>query len=102
MFVRAKQVGNYTYLQLVENYRDGGKVRQRVVATLGRLDRLQAQGGVDARLRSRARFAEKVQLQEAYREGSLTVGGGTGGGAAAGVRTAMAGAEAKGEPGGEA
>jgi len=76
MFVRAKQVGNYTYLQLVENYRDGGKVRQRVVATLGRLDRLQAQGGVDARLRSRARFAEKVQLQEAYREGSLTVGGG--------------------------
>jgi len=50
-----------------------GRTRQRIVATLGRLDRLQARGGVDALLRSLARFAEKVQLQEAYREGSLAV-----------------------------
>jgi len=64
-------VGKYTYLQLVENRREGGKVRQRVLCTLGRVDVLAEKGGVDAVILSLAKFAEKVRLQEAYREGEI-------------------------------
>jgi hypothetical protein len=39
MFVKATRVTSggrqLTYLQLVESYRDGGRVRQRVIAKLG-------------------------------------------------------------------
>ncbi len=42
---RGKQV--HEYVQLVEGRREGGKVRQRVVATLGRLDELKASGQLD-------------------------------------------------------
>ncbi len=34
-YVRAKRQGERVYYQLVESYRDGGKVRQRVIAHLG-------------------------------------------------------------------
>ena len=44
MFVRAKRSGAYEYLQVVESQRIDGKVRQRVIATLGRLDVLRATG----------------------------------------------------------
>jgi hypothetical protein len=40
---------------VVESFREGRKVKQRVVATLGRLDRLQAQGNVDALVKSLSR-----------------------------------------------
>jgi len=41
MYTRLTRSGGRTYLQLVESYRDErGKPRQRVVANLGRLDRL--------------------------------------------------------------
>lgn len=69
--MRTKRAGKYTYLQLVENYREGGKVRQRVLCTLGRLDKLEERGGVDAIILSLAKFAERVRVQEAYREGDL-------------------------------
>ncbi|MGC8628154.1 MAG: IS1634 family transposase [Acidimicrobiales bacterium] len=42
---RGEQV--HEYVQLVEGHREGGKVRQRVVATLGRLDELKASGQLD-------------------------------------------------------
>lgn len=43
MYVRIKQSGSRRYLQLVEGHRDStGKVKQRVVASLGRLDQLDA------------------------------------------------------------
>ena len=66
MFVRAKKSGAYKYLQIVENQRVDGQVRQRVVATLGRLDILQATGKIDAILSSCARFAERVSVLRAY------------------------------------
>lgn len=51
MYPRVKRVRRgereYEYLQLVEGYRDGDKVRQRVVATLGRVDELKASGQLD-------------------------------------------------------
>jgi hypothetical protein len=41
MFVKATSGGRQlTYLQLVESYREGGRVRQRVIAKLGREDEL--------------------------------------------------------------
>jgi hypothetical protein len=51
MFPRVKRVRRgertYEYLQLVEGTRQGGQVRQRVVATLGRIDELKATGQLD-------------------------------------------------------
>lgn len=40
MFLKRTKSGKYRYLQLVEAYREGGRTRQRVVATLGREDQL--------------------------------------------------------------
>jgi hypothetical protein len=71
MFVRAKKSGAYQYLQVVENYRDDGRVRQRVIATLGRLDVLQSSGQLDGLLSSCARFTTKVSVLDAYRQGAV-------------------------------
>jgi len=62
MFFRTKAAKGGTYLQLVENRREGRKVRQRVLATLGRVDDLGASGQMDALLRSGARFAAQSLL----------------------------------------
>lgn len=69
MFVRSKKVGNWTYLQIVENRREDGKVRQRVVASLGRLDRLRESGDLDSLIRSAVRFSESVLVVSAHRKG---------------------------------
>ena len=42
MFFRIKPSGPYRYLQLVENHREGYRTVQRVLFTLGRLDKLTA------------------------------------------------------------
>jgi len=62
MFARIKKSGKYQYLQIVENRREGKKTVQRVISTLGRLDRLQAKGEIEAVVRSLSRFSEKVLL----------------------------------------
>lgn len=71
MFVRVKGTEPYRYLQIVENHREGKQTRQRVLCTLGRVDRLTATGSTDALLRSLARFGQQVQLVEGYRKGQL-------------------------------
>jgi hypothetical protein len=48
MFARVKKSGTHQYLQLVENRRENGKVAQRVIATLGRLDQLNENTSRDA------------------------------------------------------
>lgn len=62
MFARVKKSGRYEYLQIVENNRSAGKVQQRVIATVGRLDQLQSKGGVETLIRSLARFSEQTLL----------------------------------------
>jgi transposase len=62
MFARIKKSGQNQYLQLVENRRDGKKTVQRVIATLGRLDQMQAKGEIDNLVRSLSRFSEKIVL----------------------------------------
>ncbi len=74
MFVRSKRAGGHEYLQIVENHWEDGRTKQRVITTLGRLDRLHAKGQVDALLRSLARFAEHLQIHEAHANGELEVG----------------------------
>jgi len=66
MFVRTKTSGTYQYLQIVQNERIDGRVRQRIVATLGRLDILQSKGQLDGLVSSCARFAQKVSVLDAY------------------------------------
>ena len=41
MFFRIKKSQNRKYLQVVENRREAGKVKQRVIGAVGRLDRLE-------------------------------------------------------------
>ena len=36
MFARIKKSGKYQYLQIVENRKENKKVKQRVIATIGR------------------------------------------------------------------
>ena len=67
MFVRAKKSGQYKYLQLVHNERVDGHIRPQGIATLGRLDRLQQSGQIDALVTSCARFAERTTVLEAHR-----------------------------------
>src|SRR3982751_6653620 len=71
MFFRTKTSGSRTYLQVVENRWAAGRSRQRVVATLGRLDQLQASGQLDALLVSGARLAHSVLLISEHAEGRL-------------------------------
>ena len=69
MFVRTKKSGAHQYLQVVHNERVDGRVRQRVIATLGRRDVLQKTGQIDALLASCARFAEHTGVINAHRKG---------------------------------
>ncbi len=62
MFFRTKKSGSRLYLQVVENRWEGGRTRQRVLATLGRLDQLQHSGQLDALLISGARFSLSLLL----------------------------------------
>lgn len=62
MFVRAKKAGPHQYLQIVENRREGNKVLQRVISTIGRLDRLSAKGDIESLVRSLSRFSEQALL----------------------------------------
>ena len=47
MFLRVKESGKYQYLRLVENRKEKGRVKQRLIATLGRMDELSAKGRVE-------------------------------------------------------
>jgi hypothetical protein len=71
MFVRVKRSvqasGTYEYLQIVESVREGGSVRQRVIANLGRRDRLVAEGALDGLLVSLSKFSERLRVVEKVR-----------------------------------
>jgi len=62
MFARVKKSGQYQYLQIVENRKVQGKVKQRIIATVGRLDQLQEKDRIDTLIRSLSRFSDKVLL----------------------------------------
>jgi hypothetical protein len=62
MFLRVKKTSSRAYLQIVESYRDQGRVRQRVIGTIGRMEELAARGQVDQLLRSLAKYSERAIL----------------------------------------
>lgn len=78
MFARVKKSGKYQYLQIVENKKEQGKVKQRVIATVGRMDQLHDKGRVETLIRSLAKFSEKALLilsgQSDVKADSLTIG----------------------------
>jgi hypothetical protein len=69
MYFRVKRTGTYAYLQIVESFREKRQVRQRVLATVGRLDVLQATGQLETLLRSGLRFCEKLAVIDAHAAG---------------------------------
>jgi hypothetical protein len=71
MFFRTKTSGPRSYLQVVENRWEDGRSRQRVIATLGRLDHLQESGRLDALLASGARLSRSVLLLSAHARGQV-------------------------------
>ena len=71
MFARVKKTGPYEYLQIVENRREDKKSRQRVIATVGRMDELRAKGQIETLTRSLSRFSEKALLVLSDRNDSL-------------------------------
>src|SRR4029453_19484572 len=71
MFFRTKTSGSRSYLQIVENRWESARTRQRVIATLGRLDQLQQTGQLDALLVSGARLSQSVLLLSAHAQGQL-------------------------------
>lgn len=62
MFARIKKSGKHQYLQIVENKKEKGKVKQRVIATVGRMDELEAKGRIETLVRSMSRFSERTML----------------------------------------
>jgi len=73
MFFRQKKAGGHTYLQIVENRWEDGRARQRVLATLGRLDHLQSSKQLDALLESGSRFAQTLMVLSEHQRGQLPV-----------------------------
>src|SRR3979411_3554885 len=69
MFFRVKSAGSYQYLQIVHSVRQGEKVRQQVLGTVGRLDELKASGRFDALMRSGLRHCEKLAVIDAHAAG---------------------------------
>ena len=72
MFARVKKSGNYQYVQVVHNERVNGQVRQRVIATLGRLDVLKETGQLDQLLESLARLSDHVAVLNALKTNQIT------------------------------
>lgn len=62
MFARIKKSGKYQYLQIVENRKENGKVKQRVISTIGRMDQLQPKGRIETLIRSLSRFSERTLM----------------------------------------
>lgn len=71
MFIRVKPSGRYKYLQLVENTREGKKVKQHVLFTLGRMDQLIDSGKLEGVTQSLLRFNEKLTVINLHKQNQL-------------------------------
>jgi hypothetical protein len=78
MFVREKRARGHSYLYLVENEREGGRVRQRIIRALGRKDVLLASGELDRLAASLVRHCDRAVMpsdMEAGRIACTRIGG---------------------------
>ena len=62
MFARDKRIGPYTYVYLVENIREEGRTKQRIIANLGRKEVVVARGDLDRLARSVVRLAQRSMV----------------------------------------
>src|SRR3974377_1677272 len=62
MFARDKRIGPYTYIYLVENVRENGRTKQRIIANLGRREVVVARGDLDRLARSVAPLAQRSMV----------------------------------------
>jgi hypothetical protein len=69
VFFREKKSGPRSYLQIVENRREGKKTRQQVIATLGRMDRIQQSGQLEALMQSASKFTQAMMVISAHKRG---------------------------------
>jgi transposase len=69
VFIRTQSNGSRTYLLIVDNERVDGKVKQRVLFRLGRLDELLASGQLDSLIQSLGRFSDKLAILGAHARG---------------------------------
>jgi transposase len=69
VFVRTQTNGSRIYLLIVDNVRVDGKVKQRVLHRLGRLDELLVNGQLDALIRSLGRLSEKLAILDSHARG---------------------------------
>jgi len=70
--IEPKKIGNHQYLQVVENQRIEGKVAQRVLMSLGRLDAIQEHGTLDALLTSGLKFSKNLLVLTLHAKGETT------------------------------
>jgi len=69
LFLRTQTTAGRTYLLLVQNERVDGRIKQRVLHRLGRLDQLKASGQLDGLLASLGRFSDKLSVLGAHERG---------------------------------
>ncbi len=72
MFARIKKSGKFQYVQVVHNQRVQGRVRQRVIATLGRLNVLKQTGQLDQLLESLTCLSDHVAVLNALKAHQIT------------------------------
>jgi excisionase family DNA binding protein len=68
MFFRSKRSGSRTYLQLVENQWKGGRSQQRVIATVGRLDKIVESGELESLVQSASKFCKNSNSYFSFKE----------------------------------
>jgi transposase len=73
MFIRVKTNGPHEYLQLVTSERIDGKVRQRVIGTLGRRDLLEKSGALGGLAASIGKFLRRAAVLAEHRGGTAEI-----------------------------
>ncbi|MDX5930240.1 IS1634 family transposase [Acidiphilium acidophilum] len=71
MFIRVKKIGQYEYLYLVQNVREGGRHVQKVISTLGRRDDVENSGLLDGLIASAARHSRRSIVLSRFYRGEL-------------------------------
>lgn len=73
MFFRRKKVGPYEYIVIAENKWVNGKVRQRTLLNLGRIETVTQGNTLDSLILSASKFSEKLAVlqADAYQENPL-------------------------------
>ena len=62
MFVRTKRTGTNEYLQIVQNYREGGKTKQRLIGTLGRVDEIGHSKDIDTLISKLSKYSKEALM----------------------------------------